>query len=67
MDNKPNRRVLITMDESLIQWLDEEGKRLGRSRAWLVNRYCTQAMNRKEYQRKGMGNGRSKTSSKSGG
>lgn len=46
------KRVLLTMDTALIDWLDEEAKRLGRSRAWLVNRYCTQAMNRKEYGRK---------------
>ena len=57
---KTTRRVLITMEENLIDWIDQEAKRLGRSRAWLVNRYCIQAMNRKEYQRKGCGSGKGK-------
>ena len=64
MPQNPTKRVLITMDANLIDWLDEEANRLDRSRAWLMNRYCTQAMNRKEYQRGGKKRGTRRKSRK---
>lgn len=51
--SKESRRILVDLDVDLIAFLDDEAKRLDRSRTWLVNRYCTQAMNRKRYQRSG--------------